>query len=250
MIHIQRSYPPPATLTSARAREARQELERLVQAGRDDLPFDSNLYSAPDVKQALTEMQHNKCCFCESEITHITYGDVEHFRPKKAVLEDDGQLRRPGYYWLAYTWENLLLACELCNRRHKRNSFPIEGGRARNPEDVLDQERPIFIDPTGPDDPEALITFTDLGRAVAVEGNRRGKVTIEELGLNRDDLEKRRRNRLLYLQSLLGRKRLAERLQDEEEILLAEQELEQCDRIDAEYAGLARAFLRRQVAHR
>lgn len=117
------------------------------------------------------------------------YSDVEHFRPKKAVLEDDGRLRRPGYYWLAYTWENLLLACAECNRRQKRNNFPIEGERARRPEDALDQERPIFIDPAGPDDPEALITFTDLGRAVAVDGNQRGKVTIEGLHLNRDDLQ-------------------------------------------------------------
>ena len=92
MIYIQRTYPAPAMLMSAKAEETRYELEQQVQAGQVKLMFDSSLYGAPDVKQTLIEIQHGKCCFCESKITHIAYGDVEHFRPKKAVQEDDGRL--------------------------------------------------------------------------------------------------------------------------------------------------------------
>jgi uncharacterized protein (TIGR02646 family) len=245
MIHIQRTYPAPATLISAKAAEAQDEFEKQVQAGQVELTFDANLYSADDVKQTLVKMQHGKCCFCESQITHVAYGDVEHFRPKKAVREDNGQLRRPGYYWLAYTWENLLLACEICNRREKRNKFPIEGKRARRPGDALDEEQATFIDPAGPDDPETHITFTSLGRAVAIDGNRRGKVTIEELNLNRDDLAERRQEQLLYLKALWELKQLAEGSPNETALAFAEQGLKQCVCADAEYAGLARSFLRR-----
>ena len=247
MIHIQRTYPAPATLTSVKAREARDELERQVQADQIKLTFDSKLYGAPDVKQTLIQMQHGKCCYCEFKLPPGYYSDVEHFRPKKAVLEDDGRLRRPGYYWLAYTWENLLLACAECNRRQKRNKFPIEGERARRPKDALDQERPIFIDPAGPDDPEALITFTDLGRAVAVDGNQRGKVTIEGLHLNRDDLQERRQERLQLLKALLKIKQLADAVQNEDDLACAERELERCTRADAQYASLARSFLRQHA---
>ncbi len=126
MIHIERAYPTPATLTSARAETARRELAQQVEADPSKLTIKSDIYAAPDVKQTLKDMQHGKCCFCESKITHIAYGDVEHFRPKKAVLQD-GQLERPGYYWLAYTWENLLFSCELCNRREKGAWFRISG---------------------------------------------------------------------------------------------------------------------------
>jgi len=245
MIHIQRTYPAPATLTSDRAKKARDELEQLVQAGQTQLTINPSIYKATDVKQVLIDMQDKKCCFCESKITHIAYGDVEHFRPKKAVREDDGRLKRPGYYWLAYTWENLLLSCEICNRRHKRNKFPIAGKRAKRKE-TLDQERPLFIDPAGPDDPEALITFTDLGRAVAVDGDKRGETTIKELDLNRDDLEERRQERLLDFRAILILKQSAERWQDEDDLAYATQQLERHTRADAEYAGLARSFLKRQ----
>jgi len=246
MIHIQRSYPAPATLTSDKAQEAREKLEQSIQAKQTQLEIHSNLYGAKDVKQTLMEMQHGKCCFCETKIRPGHYGDVEHFRPKKAVREKDGHLRRPGYYWLAYTWENLLLSCAICNRRYKGNKFPIEGERAKRPKDNLDQERPLFIDPTGQDDPETLITFTYLGQAVEIDGNERGKITIEELGLDREALDESRHKRLKYIQALLMLKQLAKQHQEKTKLAYATQQLERHTRADAEYAGLARSFLKRQ----
>ena len=250
MIHIQRTYPAPATLTSARAETARRELAQQVEADPTKLTIKSDIYAAPDVKQTLkNDMQHGKCCFCESKIAHVAEGDVEHFRPKKAVLED-GQLKRPGYYWLAYNWENLLLSCELCNRREKGNKFPIDGTRAETPEDDLGQEHPLFIDPAGTDDPETLISFTDLGRAIAVDGNRRGQTTIQELGLNRDPLQERRQKQVQDVEAQLTIKRLAASLQDVDELARAEQKLEQYTRDQAEYAALSRAFLKRHSIYK
>lgn len=51
---------------------------------------------------------------------------VEHFRPKGGWRQSPGQpIEQPGYYWLAYEWSNLFLACGPCNSRHKRNLFPL-----------------------------------------------------------------------------------------------------------------------------
>jgi hypothetical protein len=34
-------------------------------------------------------------------------------------------LEQPGYFWLAYVWANLFLACQLCNQSFKKNLFPL-----------------------------------------------------------------------------------------------------------------------------
>ena len=54
------------------------------------------------VKDALREAQHGKCAFCESKISHIAHGDVEHFRPKAGYRQNpEDPLVQPGYYWLS-----------------------------------------------------------------------------------------------------------------------------------------------------
>ena len=80
--------------------------------------------------------------------------DVEHYRPKGKVEEDD---THAGYWWTAYEWTNLLYACKYCNQEHKKNYFPLlEGGqRARGPKDDLGQELPALLNPYE-DDPECL----------------------------------------------------------------------------------------------
>ena len=47
--------------------------------------FKYKRYSNVKVKDALKEMCHNKCAYCESSFLHVYYGDIEHFRPKKFV---------------------------------------------------------------------------------------------------------------------------------------------------------------------
>ena len=84
--------------------------------------FDSSIYGDTTVKKSLETIQNFKCCFCESKYKHITSGDVEHFRPKGAYTQGKGPtfpFVRPGYFWLAYEWDNLLVSCEVCNQRKK-----------------------------------------------------------------------------------------------------------------------------------
>ncbi|WP_089812008.1 hypothetical protein [Chitinophaga sp. YR627] len=83
--------------------------------------FDSTIYAHDDVKSSLLDVQGHKCCFCESKISHTSYGDVEHYRPKSAWVQHEEALNKPGYFWLSYDWNNLLLSCELCNQRYKKN---------------------------------------------------------------------------------------------------------------------------------
>jgi hypothetical protein len=92
---------------------------------RFDADFNRAIYAAPAVKDALLAAQHGKCAFCESQVRHVSFGDVEHFRPKGGYRQAaKDRLRRPGYFWLVYTWENLFFSCQMCNQMYKGNLFP------------------------------------------------------------------------------------------------------------------------------
>jgi len=148
-------------------------------------------------------MQREKCAFCEAKPLHVSDGDVEHFRPKGR--RPPGRRRsaqRPGYYWLAYHWDNLLFACERCNRQHKKNRFPLSdpARRARSHRDATAHEAPVFIDPAA-EDPELYITYREHV-AIAVGGNARGEQTIEALGLRRPALNADREKHLATVKTL------------------------------------------------
>ncbi len=148
-------------------------------------------------------MQLDKCAFCESAFAHISYGDVEHFRPKAEVRQDAGGVPlRPGYYWLAYEWSNLFVSCQLCNQRFKRTHFPLSnpGRRARSHRQNLGREKPLLINPAAVD-PALHITFHDE-RPVPVGRSRVGDITIRVLGLDRPELLERRRERLQDLKDI------------------------------------------------
>ena len=171
------------------------------ETGTKKFEFDSSIYAHKSVKQALIQAQHQKCCFCERLIG--TDGDVEHFRPKQAYKQATGEaLKYPAYYWLAYEWENLYLACTGCNQRHKQNLFPLQNPaeRATNHKQSIDQEQPIFID-FGKENPEEFIGFRGQV-AYAIEGNQRGKITIDSLKLNDRALPESRLQKLQILRGL------------------------------------------------
>ena len=59
-------------------------------------------------------------------------------------------MEQPGYFWLAYVWENLFFACQLCNQTFKQNLFPLANPtkrRARSHMDDLSAEEPLLIHP-------------------------------------------------------------------------------------------------------
>lgn len=88
MIRVRKPTEPPEVLRTkgTRARRALNSTysraPRSYEKGTRSFEFDSAIYAHETVKQALLEAQHGKCAFCESKFAHISYGDVEHFRPK------------------------------------------------------------------------------------------------------------------------------------------------------------------------
>ena len=148
-----------------------------------------SIYANELVKQQLMFDQHDKCCFCEADFTANGYGDVEHFRPKLGFTKTRaGKLIRPGYYWLAYDWDNLFFSCEICNRRHKKNYFPLEDETRRATNHIFDyiEEAPLLLNPSV-DNPEDHITF-NRHVPVPVAGSIRGKVSITSFGIDRPKL--------------------------------------------------------------
>ena len=104
--------------------------------------FNGDLWS--QLKEHLQDLFHGRCGYCEAQFQAVSFGDVEHYRPKAAVTDDP---KHPGYYWLAYEPENYLPSCSQCNTGRKRNYFPVSGQRALKPGEDLSREQPLLLNP-------------------------------------------------------------------------------------------------------
>lgn len=203
MIAIARSTTVPASLLKVPASHTR-EVARLAKAGKlTSNDFDGTYYGAQDVRDALHAMQQGKCAYCEKPIER-KHAHVDHFRPKTLATERNAQRnvlsKRPGYHWLAYVFDNLLLTCANCNNA-KWDQFPLTKGAKPLPVGKLAKqakERALLIDPTVLD-PKRDIAFvedplrggfvpTGLGKPTG-----RGATSVRVLALDRDDLTEMRR---------------------------------------------------------
>ena len=77
------------------------------------ITFDSTFWKL--AKTQLKKESLGKCAYCEANTEVVAHGDVEHYRPKSV------------YWWLAYTYDNYLYACQICNQIYKSDNFPISG---------------------------------------------------------------------------------------------------------------------------
>ena len=246
MIQITKPSRAPAIL---RDRGSTETAENCVEYDRDPdafkdgsrkFNFNSKIYGAKSVKNALTRAQYDKCCFCESPVTQVAYGDVEHFRPKGGYRQTaDDPLEKPGYYWLAYDWNNLYFSCQICNQRHKGNLFPLGDAnrRAKSHHDHITDEAPLFVDP-GAMNPEEFITFNEE-QPVPVNNNIIGRTTITALGLDRLKLNEARLERLAYLKFF---KNVLESLPGTSLAEEAGDFIEKAKSNESRYAAMARAF--------
>lgn len=141
----------------------------------DDLKYK---YRERSIKEQIVKETHNKCAYCESKISHVCPGDVEHILPKNKDA-------RPDLY---VEWTNLTLACEECNRPRKKTYYnpadPLINPYIDNPE--------VHLLPAGP-------------MILNMPGNRKGYVTSMILELNRSELFERRVERLNSVKSLADR---------------------------------------------
>lgn len=179
MIPLRRS-PEPSKLSSQRAK--RLEDARMASASGEKIDFDG--YNEPEIKKQLFEDQSYKCAFCETGHEQARYNDVEHFRPKST------------YWWLAWTWENLLFSCVYCNRDHKKTLFPLRGSSQRLVAEELPPggELPLLLDPYDASiDPRSEIEFrlghvADRERWQPIGLTARGWASIIAFGLDRQSL--------------------------------------------------------------
>ena len=178
--------------------ELRDSLIAQADAGNTDFCFDNKVYAHDSVKEQMMADQHRKCAYCE-QYKNGDFGCVEHYRPKGGYdLGSGTPLQQPGYYWLAYDWQNLLFSCSECNTSYKRNHFPLVNENARDIEhrDIIGEE-PAIINPVTTDPGEHIEFSEFIIRPKMVDGQEslQGKTTIGVFRLNdRKDLKERRRN--------------------------------------------------------
>lgn len=149
--------------------------------------FGEKLYKTGKVQKKLNEIYHLKCAFCEQKLLDAPK-HIEHYRPKDI------------YYWLAYSWDNLLLACGSCNSA-KGTNFKTENSKVSYRNEIFEEihrlgkgydeiEKPFIIHPEK-EDVLQDIRYDKEGK-VSSE-NPRVQHTIEEAcKLNRDELVQKR----------------------------------------------------------
>ncbi len=199
--------------------ETYQALLNIIQTGDKSLISDliyRESYDTIDGKRSRVEDQlslayKNKCAYCE----RICKADIEHYRPKKGVVEDALHL---GYYWLCYEWSNLIPSCITCNREGaKHNKFPIIGARVTGPSFLpsgepdlnlfkalvspLQDEKPYLLHPEV-DHPDDYFDFEidPHGEGIRIVGkdvDGRGESTIGICLLNRLEVKLDRVERVI-----------------------------------------------------
>ncbi|MBS1626000.1 MAG: hypothetical protein JST83_18410 [Bacteroidetes bacterium] len=194
MIYVKKPVNVPKHLTKRRKKGLKVLMAALKANPLADLKFDSDIYGDAAVKKVLKKAQKNKCCFCEKKQVD-EYGQVEHFRPKGGYLEivprdTKEKLSKPGYYWLAYDWQNLFFVCGPCNL-NKGNLFPLNDPKQRAKKNSpLTSEKPLIIDPGINFDFQTHFTFDESGHIYGQTVY--GKNTVEACQLNRETLREER----------------------------------------------------------
>ncbi len=186
--------------------------------GGNDPDIDKGLYKKQKVNMLMDYDGpfRGKCAYCDRDI-HNQHGDVEHYRPECAVTDIDrkpvkrtinGRIEtRPGYYWLAYDWTNLLPSCIRCNQSSiqftegrligKWDRFPVVDFRAWEPGEE-DDEEPLLIHPVKMKPSDHLV-FDPNG--VIGWNTDCGETTVRVLGLNEYGLPGRRKDRYELVRS-------------------------------------------------
>jgi len=258
MIYVDRmSVAAPAVLSSPKAEKAflaakkfyaRSALSRLQERA------EFNLEIWTETKPALEKLFNGKCAYCETKIEAASVATVNRFRPKGGSINLNKKFDPDHYWWLAYEWFNLYLACRLCVR-NKASRFPVLGHRVKVPTGAraklgapwfskeLRSEKPLLLDPCERDfDPDLHLLFdVESGRVAGL--TVRGNVTIETFDLNRPNLIEGRKRVLKRIDLLMNE--LVETRNAE--VILA---LQEAQKPISEYAAAQRQVISRLLVER
>lgn len=180
----------PKSLVVAEKQLTHKRRKELIVRGTfvDESKYKSR-YKTSDIKNKLNSLYHHKCAYCED---HAEQTHVDHYRPKKE------------YYWLAYSWDNLICSCPTCNQ-FKSNDFAIKGKKVTPPKDSDDlsdiniwssqkydqQEKPMLLNPER-DNLNNVFLF-DMEGHIRGNNNSRADYTIATCRLDRKELVDARR---------------------------------------------------------
>ncbi|CAJ9334115.1 ATPase AAA [Burkholderia pseudomallei] len=241
--------------------------------------FAFKVYKDKELTAVLGRIFGKKCAYCESRVAHVMPKEIEHFRPKSAVENAGQPALRPGYYWLAADWSNLLVACVDCNRarRHavpgqtaevrlgKHTQFPLSNEQRRvrqHTGNVADEEQYRLLIHPCLDQPEDLLTYDDDGLIHPKDANDlRAKTSITVYALQRKALvEERKRvlNELKFDLELLRslamefnemhvRTPQADRDRKRDQLLLQMRSIRQMFEPEAPFLGMVRDYVRRHA---
>lgn len=152
---------PPSSLNSEETDRMREEIIRQRKYPTEVKKYNER-YKQEDIKDALLKIYNKKCAYCEKSVAD-TFFPIEHYRPKSK------------YYWLAYSWANLLLCCHECNT-YKGKKFEIEAGKEiefdesdlKNIHNLTQRyneiEKPLLINPELEDIEDKLIFNIETGK--------------------------------------------------------------------------------------
>lgn len=186
MIFIDLENNPPLQDWIDRADVITQQLINAPNSIARNAIIDANENLWHELKQHLSSLSNNKCWYTES-INAAAHCHVDHFRPKKEVIGEDGKILE-GYWWLAFDWQNYRFSGPAPNVR-KRSYFHVLANRAVNYGDVYENEDILFLDPIDINDPDEL-AFTNEGLVMSKSedpnsrNHSRVSYTIKRLNLN------------------------------------------------------------------
>ena len=174
-------------------------------------------YANTEVRSALEVETNSKCAYCEGRIRDVAYTHIEHKLPKRKHPE------------LVCTWENLTIACPVCNTNK---------GDYDTPECSL-------LDPYV-DNVEEEVAF--FGPLALPRGGARARATITRLDLNRMDLLFARGEAIVSLDRLLD---LVDRFSKEPDVVQSLWlEIDAVTASAGEFASTCRHFLASQIKQR
>ena len=170
--------------------------------------FKFTAYGKKPVRDALNAAFGFKCAYCETYYGASQPVAIEHYRPKSGYLVD-GDMRKPGYYWIAAAWDNLVPSCTDCNSERtqtlsdgttrvigKANQFPISSELKRAVAvDTEKLEGRLLLHPYH-DEPDKHLVFIEDGivtwQRPGKPPSKKGEASVHVYALLRDGLVRAR----------------------------------------------------------
>ena len=216
-----------------------------------------------DLSPILGKLSQGKCWYSESR-NPTADKNVDHFRPKNRVNEEDGH---EGYWWKAFDWKNFRYSSQWCNQRRNDKGSGTDGGkadhfplcsssfRAKLETDDESHEAPELLDPIDPED-WTLLGFRPNGESMPTASPKtqdylRAEKSIWVYHLNCQELVNERRPLVVQIQRIVQElEQLRPRIKEPRSLQFYKTRQKELIRLihkDSEYSSAALAYARAEI---